>query len=298
MQKRDRRRDVLRWAALLLIAVATGSCSKRLDRYTRSFDRVTIRAVNIVDLDGGTVMERRNVLIQNGKIRSISATSAEMPVGPTIDADGKFLLPGLADMHVHHYGGDYRDNDLFLYLANGVTTVRDMTGSQRDLQAKRDTGSGRLIGPRYYSCGPHLNASVKTVAEARAAVQEIRRELAAITGEKPIAGDEFRSIMRNEILSLPGRFATMSAVEDALVETIVHGYPADHFARYAERLRTLSETDLAAAAKTYIRPEDMIWIIRGDGKTLEASIREVGVGDVQRVDTAGQPVHEARPAKP
>ncbi|HUP46885.1 MAG TPA: pitrilysin family protein [Thermoanaerobaculia bacterium] len=134
--------------------------------------------------------------------------------------------------------------------------------------------------------------------KTKESLMEIRRELAAITGEKPIAGDEFRSIMRNEILSLPGRFATMSAVENALVETIVHGYPADHFARYAERLRTLSEADLAAAAKTYIRPDDMIWIIRGDGKTLEASIREAGVGDVQRVDTAGQPVHEARPAKP
>lgn len=133
--------------------------------------------------------------------------------------------------------------------------------------------------------------------KTKEALMEIRRELAAITGEKPITGDEFRSVMRNEILSLPGRFATMSAVEDALIEMIVHGYPTDYFARDAERLRTLSEADLAAAAKAYIRPDDMIWIIRGDGKTIEAAIRDAGVGDVQRVDTGGQPVQEARPAK-
>lgn len=162
-----------------MIAVAS-SCSRPLDQHTRSFDRVTIRDVAVIDLDRGAVLEHRDVRIESGKIVSIETTPATAPHGAVIDARGKFLLPGLADMHVHHYTGDdgaqlYDDEDLFLYLANGVTTVRNMTGSERDLQAKEEIGSGKLIGPRYYTCGPHLGAWVETAAEAREGVQEQHR---------------------------------------------------------------------------------------------------------------------------
>lgn len=155
-------------------------CSKRLDRYAHTLDSVTIQAVNVVDVDAGTVLRERDVLIRNGKIVSLSASSAAPLPGRTIDGRGRFLLPGLADMHVHHYTGDddaqlYDDDDLFLYLVNGVTTVRNMTGSERDLRAKKEIASGKLIGPRYYTSGPHLGFWIETVTEARAAVEEQHR---------------------------------------------------------------------------------------------------------------------------
>lgn len=177
---REREGLALRCVTVLVIAVSTAGCAKRLEQYTHSFDRVTIRDVTIVDVDRGALLDHRDVRIESGRIVSIDPTSTHAPGGPSIDARGKFLLPGLADMHIHHYTGDdgaqlYDDDDLFLYLANGVTTVRNMTGSARDLLAKKKIASGRLIGPRYYSCGPHLGRWIDTVAEARAAVQEQHR---------------------------------------------------------------------------------------------------------------------------
>lgn len=165
---------------LLLIALLTTTCSKRLDRYVRSFESVTIREVDVVDIDRASILRQRDVFIRNGQIRSIAPASAAATSGATIDGRGRFLLPGLADMHVHHYTGDdgaqlYDDDDLFLYLVNGVTTVRNMTGSERDLKAKRELDSGKLIGPRYYTSGSHLGSSIDTVAEARAAVEEQHR---------------------------------------------------------------------------------------------------------------------------
>lgn len=180
VQVRNRGRRQGAVPILLVLALHITSCSRRLDRYTRSFESVTIRGVNVVDVDAGTIVPERDVFILNGKISSISPASAAVTPGATIDGRRRFLLPGLADMHVHHYTGDdgaqpYDDDDLFLYLVNGVTTVRNMTGSERDLRAKREIVSGKLIGPRYYTSGPHLGSSIETVAEARAAVLEQHR---------------------------------------------------------------------------------------------------------------------------
>lgn len=166
---------------LVVVALVSGSaCSDRVNRYVRQYDAVTIRAVTIVDVDSGRLIADRDVLIRDGKIHSIVATSRTNSGATTIDGRGRFLLPGLADMHVHHYTGDdgaepYGDEDLFLYLVNGVTTVRNMTGSERDLRAKRDLASGRIIGPRYYTSGPHLGRSLHDPASARAAVEEQHR---------------------------------------------------------------------------------------------------------------------------
>lgn len=118
---------------------------------------------------------------------------------------------------------------------------------------------------------------------------EITKELRAIAGEKPITGDEFSSVMRTETLSLPGRFATLSSIENATIDILSYNYPPDYYSKYAENVRALTEANLAAAAKKYIHPDQMLWIIQGDLKKIEAGIRELGLGEVVHVDTAGKP---------
>jgi hypothetical protein len=79
-----------------------------------------------------------------------------------VDGAGKFLIPGLWDMHVHVFFGEQapagRDVTLPLFVANGITGVRDM-GSSLDevLQARADIAAGRLLGPRMIVAGPMLD---------------------------------------------------------------------------------------------------------------------------------------------
>lgn len=171
------RGSIRHWSlpTVLLFAAGITGCSKKLDRYVRSFESVTICGVNVVDVDNGAILREQNVFVVDGRIRSITPGLSVVNAGSTIDGRGRYLLPGLADMHVHHYSGEYDDDDLFLYLVNGVTTVRNMAGSERDLEAKKKIEAGTLIGPRYYTAGPQLGWWIDTVEKARAAVEKQHR---------------------------------------------------------------------------------------------------------------------------
>ncbi len=76
-----------------------------------------------------------------------------------IEAQGKFLLPGFADMHVHLA----REGDLLTYLANGITTVRNMWGDTTHLAWRKRIAAGRLLGPRIVTAGPIIDGTPPSV---------------------------------------------------------------------------------------------------------------------------------------
>lgn len=152
-----------RWFAFF--ATIAAGCTGYPGRHVAEFDTVAIRQVSITNVDSGTVLRDHTIHVVDGVIRAISPDSlAVVPAGtPSIDGLGTFVIPGLADMHVHHYapphsdtGSPYEDDDLLLFLVNGVTTVRNMGGSERDLRARRRIQTGKVIGPHYYTCGAQL----------------------------------------------------------------------------------------------------------------------------------------------
>jgi imidazolonepropionase-like amidohydrolase len=107
-----------------------------------------------------------------------------------IDGSGKFLIPGLADMHIHLTGagepGGSREFIIPLLIANGITTIRDMGGKVEFLSDLRaEIHSGRRLGPQIFFTGPYLDGNppsfqpsivVQTASEAVTAVQELKRE--------------------------------------------------------------------------------------------------------------------------
>jgi zinc protease len=131
--------------------------------------------------------------------------------------------------------------------------------------------------------------------KTRESMLEVRKELREIAAERPIRGEEFASIMRTQTLGLPGRFATLAALESAALQQLQHGYPDDYFATYARRMRALSEADLASAAAKVVRPEDITWIVIGDLAVVERGVRELGFGEVVRLDGNGQLLQAGRP---
>jgi amidohydrolase family protein len=104
----------------------------------------------LIDGTGNPPVEHAHVLVRDGVITDITASRpAAADNVETVDARGKFILPGLIDSHVH-----YRDWKAELFLAHGVTTVYDL-GNPHYWQAalKQGFNSGRMRGPRYFFCG-------------------------------------------------------------------------------------------------------------------------------------------------
>ena len=141
--------------------------------------------------------------------------------------------------------------------------------------------SGQLVRSR----GPRPLVIVAPVQtdKTKEAMAEMVKEIHGIAGERPIQGEEFQSILRNMTLRLPGRFETLAAVESAGVDMVQLGYPEEFFSNYAKNVRALGESDLAAAAKSYVRPQEIVWIVVGDLKKVEAGVRELGLGEAVRI---------------
>ena len=126
---------------------------------------VIIRDVNVIDVTGGPMQTHRTVIVRDGKIEeigtSVGGSDAKMQ-GLHVDGTGKFLIPGLWDMHVHMVFGDWfprgKEVTLPLFIANGVTGVRDMGGELEVLQQwRKEITVGMLIGPRMVISGPMLD---------------------------------------------------------------------------------------------------------------------------------------------
>ncbi|MGN6110917.1 MAG: amidohydrolase family protein, partial [Kofleriaceae bacterium] len=132
-------------------------------------------------MDRETPLVDHTVVVRGDKIAMI-APSANLDTrgARVIDAKGKWIVPGLADMHVHTSS----ERDFAMYLLNGVTTVRDMFGSPRHLAWREQIESGKLEGPTLLLAGPIVDgdpptwpgsAVVTTPEAARAAVQAQKR---------------------------------------------------------------------------------------------------------------------------
>ena len=175
---------------------------------------LVLQHVTVIDGTGRAPLPDQTVVLTNGRITAI-APAARIKIDKSanvIDARGKFLIPGLWDMHVHLAGVNAdpewsKDVLLPLLIANGITGVRDMGG---DLEAllvwKREVEAGTLLGPHIYASGPWLAASgrktpeqlpVTNAEEARAAVRDLKQR-----------GADFI-----KIISLPSR-ETFFAVAD------------------------------------------------------------------------------------
>jgi zinc protease len=105
-----------------------------------------------------------------------------------------------------------------------------------------------------------------------------------------VQGEEFASIMRTQTLGLPGRWATLTALESAVLQIVNYKYPDTYFSTYASRVRALTEKDLAAAAAKYIHPDQVVWLIVGDLTQIEQGIRQLNLGEVSRLDADGRPI--------
>jgi imidazolonepropionase-like amidohydrolase len=146
--------------------------------------------VNIIDATGAPVQPNMTVVVKRQHIAEIGG-AGHVPIpkrAKIVDASGKFLIPGLWDMHVHTIFGDWLPQDekvtLPLFVANGVTGVRDMGSDLEPVKKWRaEIAAGTLLGPRMIIAGPMLDgptprfpssAPVSDAASGRKIVDDLK----------------------------------------------------------------------------------------------------------------------------
>jgi len=134
----------------------------------------------VIPMDRERIVAHQSVIIERGVIAQLGpATQVKVPDGAErVNGAGKFLIPGLVDVHVHLASNppDEQRHILKLFLATGVTTVVNMRGIPQLLDLRKAVAEGQVIGPRIYTVGPFVNEPVVTTPEEveRAVVEQKR----------------------------------------------------------------------------------------------------------------------------
>lgn len=147
--------------------------------------------VSVIPMTSNRIIENQTVVIRGDEISLLAPSeNVEFDSDATIiDGSGKFLIPGLAEMHGHvpptdppsnaprYMNMEYVENTLFLYTAAGITTVRGMLGWANQLELKYKVSSREIIGPSLYLAGPSFNGnSIGSVEEAASKVRQQKEE--------------------------------------------------------------------------------------------------------------------------
>jgi imidazolonepropionase-like amidohydrolase len=173
--------------AILALVFPLGALHGQASRGALASGTFAITGVTVVPMTTDTVIRDATVLVRDGRIAAVGATrNVEVPSGARrIDGRGKYVIPGLADMHAHLYSdGDVPDSvakyELGVMVANGVTATRFMIGTREHFTLRREVEAGRIVGPQLWLASPQLtgredvNSRVVTSPEdARKAVKEM-----------------------------------------------------------------------------------------------------------------------------
>ncbi|RAJ87905.1 imidazolonepropionase-like amidohydrolase [Chitinophaga dinghuensis] len=145
---------------ILLAAIAmAGSISA----FSQQADLI-IRNTKVIDVRTGEIKSGQSIIVRHDTIIAVTNDSKanKFKASETYNAAGKYAMPGLWDMHMHFGGGDTLANEnknfLPLYLAHGITTVRDCSADISDLVIKwrGEVNNGTLQGPTIFTSGPKL----------------------------------------------------------------------------------------------------------------------------------------------
>ncbi|HEU4996119.1 MAG TPA: amidohydrolase family protein [Gemmatimonadaceae bacterium] len=149
-------------AVLFAAAFPDSATCQRPSDATTAFVNVTV-----VPLDRERTLDRQTVVVKGDRIVAMGPAASTAVPGDAnrIDGSGKYLMPGLAEMHAHVVGGNNPNHEqinrdiLFLYVANGITSIRAMLGAPNQLPLREQLRRGEVLGPTMYVSAPSLNGN-------------------------------------------------------------------------------------------------------------------------------------------
>jgi imidazolonepropionase-like amidohydrolase len=231
-------------APLILLIIAGLAITPSLS-FTQSANReIAFINVNVVPMDSNRLLKEQTVLVRGDRIVEVGPAS-RVKVAPgavRIDGTGKYLMPGLAEMHGHipppQAPREFVESVLYLYVANGVTTVRGMLGAPNQLELRDKANRGEIVSPTLYLAGPSFNGnSIESPEQAIAKVREQKREGWDLLKVHPgLTRDEYDAMARTA-KEVGIRFAGHVPAEVGLVHALEMGQETiDHVDGYIEYL--------------------------------------------------------------
>ncbi|MFV2090392.1 MAG: amidohydrolase family protein [Pseudomonadales bacterium] len=182
------------------------------------------------------------VLVTSDRIVAIGSNLPIPADTISINLEGGYLMPGLAEMHAHvpatSQGQQYRDDVLFLYLANGITTIRGMLGVPAHLELKESLISREVLGPRLITSGPSFNGN--SVSSPKQAARMVEAQFQAgydfLKIHPGVKLDEYDAIVATaKRLGIP--FAGHVPAEVGLLHALSSGQATiDHLDGYVQAL--------------------------------------------------------------
>jgi imidazolonepropionase-like amidohydrolase len=244
--------------------------------------------VNVVPMDEERVVSNQTVLVLGDRIVAIgNADGVSVPEGAErIDARGKYLMPGLAEMHAHIPSGqaggpDFTERVLLLYLANGITTIRGMLGAPVHLELRSQANRGEILSPRIYTSGPSINGnSIPSPDSAGRAVRQ--QKLAGYDFLKIHPGlsrEAFETL--DEVADSAGiGFAGHVPAEVGLERALEASYLSiDHLDGYAEAL-VRDGMDVSEVPPSFFGANLVGFMDEAKLAAVAAATREAGVWNV------------------
>ena len=259
---------------LFIVAISLLRCSPGVSVAESGGNQDGVHAfvnVHVLPMDSETILENQTVLIEAGRIVKVGpASSVEVPEhAERIDGDGKYLMPGLAEMHGHipppNQPAEYIDAVLFMYVANGITTVRGMLGHDGQLELRRKANANEIVSPTLYLAGPSFNGN--SVHSPEHAEQKVRQQVEEgwdlLKVHPGLTLEEFDA-MAQTANELGIRFGGHVPAEVGLKHAIDMGQETfDHIDGYMQYLDGESEpvSEAALAEAVELTKEADAWIV-------------------------------------
>ncbi len=214
----------LRGAAAVAVVVVAGGLPGQTRLSSGTAGVTAFVGVSVVPMDRETVLPDQTVIVEGDRIVAVGPTgSIGLPAGAVrIDAAGRYLMPGLVDMHVH-----IREHELFAYVANGITSVRNMWGYTALPEIMRQIESGAVVGPTIYSASPGLDGPPGYWPQTQVIDDPARAD--ALVAAQVAAGWLFIKVYQN--LSLGVYDAIMTAARARGIRVVGHvptDVPVEH----------------------------------------------------------------------
>lgn len=216
-------------------------CQAQDSLLNQGFEKIIIRDVKIINVRDGSIADGMDLLVENGTISEVGSNIA-LEDALIIDGRGRYVMPGLAEMHAHipspQWGRDNTEETLFLYLANGVTTIRGMLGHPVHLELRKQALNKEILSPRIFTSSPSVNGnSVKSIKEAIAKVTQYKKDGYDFLKIHPgLTNEVFNQVVQtaNEVgIGFSGHVPVVVGVEHA----IKSGYSSiDHVDGFLEGL--------------------------------------------------------------
>ncbi len=259
-------------ACCLVVAVLAVSAAASLRAATVAFVDVTV-----IPMDSERTLPGQTVLVSGDRIVRVGpSATVTIPDGAVrIDGRGKFLIPGLGEMHGHNppvgSSQEYIENTYYLFVANGVTTVRGMLGWPGQLELRDKVQKGEILGPALYLAGPSFSGgAVQNPVAAEARVRQQKAEGWDLLKVHPGLSRASYDAMARTAHELGIRFAGHVPADVGLLHAIERRQETiDHIDGYIEllhadsapvdRARLAEVVKLTRDTGTWVVPTMVLW---------------------------------------